>query len=51
MKLEANILHVSIILHEEFDCGIYFCQATYFDSFWGTQGVSGGKKVKNCPSL
>ena len=36
-------------MHEELHCGICFCQATYFDMFWGTLGISGSKKVKNSP--
>ena len=44
MITRTKSLHTCIILHEEFDCGIYFCRATCFDMFWGTLGVSGGAK-------
>ena len=37
--LEAKILHIYIILHEEFGWSIYFCQPTCFDLFWGPLGV------------
>ena len=45
--------HIQIILRDEFDCAIYFCQTTYFDSFWGTLGVSGvgGRGMQKCQKL
>ena len=32
------------MLHLKFDCGIYFCQTTFFESFWGTLGIKWGSK-------
>ena len=33
-----------IIVYEKFDYGIYFCQTTLFDPFWGTLAVKWGSK-------
>ena len=35
LYLEARNLHRCIILNQKFDCGIYFCQTTFFDTFLG----------------
>ena len=47
--LEAKILHIYIILHEEFGWSIYFCQPTCFDLFWGPLGVNDEQKVQKFP--
>ena len=35
LYLEARNLHRYIILNQKFDCGIYFCQTTFFGTFFG----------------
>ena len=50
MTTRSWILHRYITLHQKFDCGIYFCQATFF-VFWGGAllRLNGGKKGQKLP--